>query len=264
MTAVTSDVGSGALTRLLAAVGVAFLVLPLATLVGRVPVSDVVLLLGSSQVRSALWVSLTVSVLSAAFAVLIGTPLSLWLATARERVRVPVRALVLVPMVLPPVVGGAALLFTLGRSGWIGRLLDSGLGVTLPFSTAGAVVAGTFVALPFYVITVESALRAVPAELIEAAATMGARPAQTLRWVLWPAIRPAAAAGAALAWARAVGEFGATVTFAGNLQGRTQTLPLAIFELLQAGDTDAALVVSAILLAVALLVMVTLRGRLLG
>ncbi len=173
---------------------------------------------------------------------------------------VVVRAVVMLPMVLPPVVGGTALLFAMGRRGFVGQLLDNWFGITLPFTTAGAVVAATFVALPFFVITVESAIRAAGPDLDEAAATCGAGPARTFWHITLPANRGAIAAGVTLAWARALGEFGATVTFAGSLARRTRTLPLEIFLTLES-DPETAVAISVLLLAVSLVVLVTLRGR---
>jgi molybdate transport system permease protein len=162
--------------------------------------------------------------------------------------------------VLPPVVGGAALLFALGRRGLVGQWLEQRFGVVLPFSTAGVVVAETFVAMPFLVITVEAALRGADRRYEEAAATLGAGRWRTFRQVTLPAIRPALAAGAVLCWARALGEFGATITFAGNLEGRTQTMPLAVY-LALSRDRDAAIALSLVLIGVSLTVLVLLRDR---
>jgi molybdate transport system permease protein len=163
-------------------------------------------------------------------------------------------------MVLPPVVGGAALLFALGRRSVVGGQLYEATGLTLPFSTAGVVVANTFVAMPFLVITVHGALSGLDRGPEQAAATLGASPWQVFRRVTVPSIAPALRAGAVLTWARALGEFGATVTFAGNLQGRTQTLPLAVF-VAMGSDRDAAVAISLILVAVSLTVLLTLRHR---
>jgi len=171
------------------------------------------------------------------------------------------RAVVMLPMVLPPVVAGTALLFALGRRGLIGQWLDGWFGVSLPFTTAGAVVAATFVALPFFVTTVESGLRQHGVLLDEAAAAAGAGPIATFVHVTIPSVRSSIGAGAALSWARALGEFGATVTFAGNLGGRTRTLPLATFLALE-NDPASALAISVLLMAVSLIVLVALRGRL--
>jgi molybdate transport system permease protein len=162
--------------------------------------------------------------------------------------------------VLPPVVGGTALLFALGRRGLFGTWLDRWFGLTLPFTTAGAVVAATFVALPFFVTTVESALREEGIGLDEAAAVSGADPWSTFVHVTLPTMRSAIAAGAALSWARALGEFGATITFAGSLGGRTRTLPIETFLALEQ-DPETAIAISILLLAISLSVLVVLRGR---
>jgi molybdate transport system permease protein len=211
-------------------------------------------------VLDALRVSLTVSAVAAAIVVVLGTPLA-WMLT---RVDIPmrrlVRALVILPMVLPPVVGGTALLFALGRRGLVGQWLDRWFDITLPFTMAGAVVAATFVALPFYVMTVEGALRTMGDDLEQMAGTLGAPPLTVLRRITLPRLLPAMGAGLALAWARALGEFGATITFAGNLPGRTRTLPLATFQALES-DPEAALALSLVLLAVSLVVLLPTRDR---
>jgi molybdate transport system permease protein len=174
-----------------------------------------------------------------------------------------VRAVVLLPMVLPPVVGGAALLFAFGRRGLFGGPLHDATGLLLPFSIWGVIVANTFVALPFLVITVEAGLRTADPRFEEAAATLGAGRWTIFRRVALPNALPSVAAGAVLAWARALGEFGATVTFAGNLQGRTQTMPLAVFLALES-DREAAVALSLILIGVSLAVLIPLRDRWLG
>jgi molybdate transport system permease protein len=171
-----------------------------------------------------------------------------------------VRSLVLLPMVLPPVVGGAALLFAFGRTGLIGRPLYEGTGILLPFSLSGVVAATTFVALPFLVVTVEAGLRSADRRYEEAAAPLGAGRWTVFRRITLPMVTPSVVAGAVLCWARALGEFGATVTFAGNLQGRTQTMPLAVFLALES-DRDAAIALSLVLVAVSLAVLVPLRDR---
>ena len=241
-------------------VALGLLVLPLAGLLQRAPWSALPSLLGESEVLEALRVSLIVSLAATGVCVVLGLPLAFVL--ARRRLRFPrvVRAVVMLPMVLPPVVAGTALLFALGRRGLVGQWLDSWFGVRLPFTTAGAVVAAAFVALPFFVITVEAALRQAGDDLDEAGATLGAGPWATLAHVTLPTIRPALAAGTALAWARAVGEFGATLTFAGNFPGRTRTLPLETYLALER-DPEAAVAISLVLMAVALAVLVTLRDR---
>ena len=241
-------------------VALGLLVLPLAGLLQRAPWSALPSLLGESEVLEALRVSLIVSLAATGVCVVLGLPLAFVL--ARRRLRFPrlVRAVVMLPMVLPPVVAGTALLFALGRRGLVGQWLDSWFGVRLPFTTAGAVVAAAFVALPFFVITVEAALRQAGDDLDEAGATLGAGPWATLAHVTLPTIRPALAAGTALAWARAVGEFGATLTFAGNFPGRTRTLPLETYLALER-NPEAAVAISLVLMAVALAVLVTLRDR---
>jgi molybdate transport system permease protein len=241
-------------------IAVGLLVLPIAGLLQRAPWSALPSILGESDVLEALRVSLVVSLAATAACVVLGLPLAFVL--ARRRLRFPriIRALVMLPMVLPPVVAGTALLFALGRRGLVGQWLDSWFGVSLPFTTAGSVVAAAFVALPFFVVTVEAALRQAGDELDEAAATLGAGAWATLAHVALPTIRPALAAGTALAWARALGEFGATLTFAGSFPGRTRTLPLETYLALER-NPEAAVAISLVLMAVALAVLVTLRDR---
>ena len=166
----------------------------------------------------------------------------------------------MLPLVLPPVVGGAALLFALGRRGLIGAPLAQATGLVLPFSTWGVVIANTFVAMPFLVITVEGALRNLDQRYEGAAATLGAGRWTVLRRVTLPMITPSLIAGLVLTWARALGEFGATITFAGNLQGRTQTLPLAVFVALES-DRDTAVALSLLMVVVSLVVLIALRER---
>jgi len=171
-----------------------------------------------------------------------------------------VRGVVTLPLVLPPVVGGAALLFALGRRGLVGQPLEEITGLVLPFSTWGAILATTFVAMPFLVITVEAALRNLDRRYEGAAATLGARKWTVLRRVTLPMIAPSLVAGIVLTWARAFGEFGATITFAGNLQGRTQTLPLAVFVALES-ERDLAVAISFVMVLVSLVVLIALRDR---
>jgi molybdate transport system permease protein len=171
-----------------------------------------------------------------------------------------IRGLVLLPLVLPPVVGGAALLFALGRRGVVGGPIYELTGFVLPFSTWGVVVAATFVAMPFLVITVEGALHNLDAKYEGAAATLGAGKWTVLRRVTLPMIAPSLISGLVLTWARALGEFGATITFAGNLQGRTQTLPLAVFVALES-DRDTAVALSLAMVAISLTVLIVLRDR---
>ena len=244
----------------LAAVGAAFVVLPLVGLLQRVPWSDLLDELGTPAVREALKLSLVTSLAATATSLVLGVPLAWVLARVAFPGRSLVRAAVTLPMVLPPVVGGAALLFALGRRGLVGSWLEDALGVHLPFTTAGVVVANTFVAMPFLVVSVEGALRGTDERYEEAAATLGASRWAVLTRVTLPLVRPSLVAGALLCWARALGEFGATITFAGNLPGRTQTMPLAVFLALER-DRGAAVVLSLVLVAVSLVVLVGLRDR---
>jgi NifC-like ABC-type porter len=242
-----------------AAGAVAFLVLPLVGLLVRAPWSSLGDRLTDPRVVEALRVSLICSFSSLGISVLLGVPLAWLLARKDFPGRSAVRALVLLPLVLPPVVGGVTLLLAFGRKGVLGPALE-GLGVQLPFTTAGAAVAGAFVAMPFLVLAVEGAIAGLDRSYEELAATLGSSPWRVFVRVTLPLAAPGVAAGAALAWARALGEFGATITFAGNLPGQTQTLPLAAYLLLQE-DPDAATAVSLLLLAVSVAVLVALRGR---
>ena len=243
-----------------AVAGAVFVILPLVGLLQRMPWSDLGSLLSDDEVVDALRLSLVTSLAATALSLVLGVPLAWVLARARFPGRRLLRGVVLLPMVLPPVVGGAALLFALGRRGLVGEWLDEQLGILLPFSTAGVVIAETFVAMPFLVITVEAALRSVDTRYEDAAATLGAGRLTVLRRVTLPLVAPSLLAGAVLCWARALGEFGATITFAGNLQGRTQTMPLAVFLALE-HDRDAALALSLVLVVVSLAVLVALRDR---
>jgi len=244
----------------LAALAVVFLLAPFVALLARAPWADLLDLVRTPLVRQALWLSARTSLGATALAVVLGVPLAWVLARARLPGRSLLRALVVLPMVLPPVVGGAALLFAFGRRGVVGGPLHDATGFLLPYSAWGVVVANAFVALPFLVLTVEAGLRGVDARYEEAAATLGADPWTVLRRVTLPALWPSLVTGAVLAWARALGEFGATVTFAGNLPGRTQTMPLAVY-LALGTDRDAAVALSLVLVAVSLAVLVPLRHR---
>ena len=246
-----------------AGLAVVLLALPIVGLLQRMPWSSLPELLGDDVTLDALRVSLVVSLVAAIVVLVLGTPLAWALGRTDLPGRRIVRALVVLPMVLPPVVGGAALLFALGRRGLVGQWLDRWFGLTLPFTLAGAIVAATFVALPFYVIAVDGALRTARRELDDlegVASTLGAPPLTVLRRITLPRLLPAMGAGLALAWARALGEFGATITFAGNLPGRTQTLPLATFLALQS-EPERALALSLVMLVVALAVLLPLRDR---
>ncbi|WP_335979839.1 ABC transporter permease [Streptomyces sp. CA2R106] len=243
-----------------AVVGLAFLLVPLLALLVRAPWRNMPGLLTGSAVWQALRLSLETATAATAVAMVLGVPLAWLLARTRFPGRRLVRALVTLPLVLPPVVGGVALLLALGRNGIVGKWLDTWFGVTLPFTTAGVVVAEAFVAMPFLVISVEGTLRAADSRYEEAAATLGASRFTAFRRVTLPMIAPGVAAGAVLAWARALGEFGATITFAGSFPGRTQTMPLSVYLALQ-DDPDAAVALSLVLLAVSVAVLAGLRDR---
>jgi molybdate transport system permease protein len=244
----------------LAVVGVAFVAVPFVALLQRTPWSDLGDLVRQPVVTDALRLSITTSLAATALALLVGVPLAWVLARSPFPGRSFVRALVILPMVLPPVVGGAALLFAFGRRGLLGGPVYEGTGFLLPFSMWGVVAANAFVAMPFLVLTVEAGLRGTDTRYEDAAATLGASRWTIFRRVTLPHTAPSIVAGAALCWARALGEFGATVTFAGNLQGRTQTMPLAVFLTLES-DRGAAIALSLVLIAVSLAVLVPLRDR---
>jgi molybdate transport system permease protein len=243
-----------------AAVAALFLLVPLVGLLLRAPWRGLPRLLADAGVVEALRLSLVCASLATALSLVFGVPLAWVLARSGGRVAGVVRALVTLPLVLPPVVGGVALLLALGRRGFVGSRLEAWFGVTLPFTTAGVVLAETFVAMPFLVITVEGALRSADAGLEEAAATLGSRPFATFRRVTLPLVAPSLVAGAVLCWARALGEFGATITFAGNFPGVTRTMPLAVYLALES-DPDAAIALSLVLLLVSVAVLALLRDR---
>ena len=246
-----------------AALAVLLLTAPLAGLAWRAPWADLGRELGREEVRQALGLSLVCSVAATALSAVLGLPLAWLLARRPFPGRSLVRALVTLPMVLPPVVGGVSLLLAFGRNGLVGQWLDRGFGVTLPFTTAGVVVAEAFVAMPFLVVAAEAGFRAADTRLEDAARTLGARPWTVLGRVTLPLVRPSLVAGAVLCWARALGEFGATITFAGNFPGRTRTVPLEVYLLLEARPA-AAFVLSLVMVAVSVSVLVLLRGRWLG
>jgi molybdate transport system permease protein len=237
-----------------------FLLVPLAGLLVRAPWRGLPGILADSQVLDALRLSLVCASAATAVSIVLGVPLAWVLARSQVRGISMMRALVTLPLVLPPVVGGVALLLAFGRQGVVGRLLDEWTGITLPFTTAGVIVAETFVAMPFLVITVEGAFRASDRGFEEAAATLGASRLTVFRTVTVPLIAPSLLAGAVLCWARALGEFGATITFAGNFPGRTQTMPLAVYVALES-DPDAAIALSLVLLVVSIAVLAGLRGQ---
>jgi molybdate transport system permease protein len=238
----------------------AFLMLPLLGLLARAPWSTLPERLTEPAVLDAFRLSLVTATVATLVCVVLGVPLAWMLARVPFRGRSLVRAVVTLPLVLPPVVGGAALLMMLGRRGFVGAHLDRWFGVTIPFTPAAVVIAQTFVAMPFLVIAVEGALRAADPRYEEAAATLGAARWTAFRRVTLPLAAPGVAAGAVLCWARALGEFGATITFAGNFPGRTQTMPILIYLLLEQ-DPPAAITLSLVLLAVSIAILASLRER---
>ena len=245
---------------LLAIVGIAFVALPLAGLIQRTPWSRAADVLTSDSSLTALRLSLVVATSAALLSIVMGFPLAWVLSRSSFPGRTVVRGLVILPLVMPPVVGGVALLSVFGRRGFLGTPLYDVFSVQLTFTTTAAVLAAAFVSFPLAVLALEAGLRSLDPRLEDAAATLGGSRWYVLRRVTLPLLGPQIAAGLVLCWARALGEFGATITFAGNLQGRTQTLPLAVFERLQT-DPEAAFAISMLLIAVAFAVILALRGR---
>jgi molybdate transport system permease protein len=243
----------------LAAIGVLFVALPLAALLIRAPWSHLADQLSSAGAWTALRLSIVVSLAAASLSLFLGAPVAWVLARSDVPARSVLRAIVILPLVLPPVVGGVGLLAALGRSGVVGRWLDA-VGIQLTFTIWGAIAATTFVSIPLVILAVESGLRSLDPRFELAASAMGASRGYVLRRVTLPLLRPQIAAGLVLAWARALGEFGATITFAGNLAGRTQTLPLAVYQTRQT-DPGAAILISLLLIALSLIVLVTMRDR---
>jgi molybdate transport system permease protein len=245
---------------LLAGAAALFFVLPLLGLLLRAPWEQFGRQLASAPVLGALWLSLQCSVAAAMLSALLGLPLALWLAAGSGWPRSALRVLVTLPMVLPPVVGGFAMLLAYGRKGLAGPALEQALGVVLPFTKGGVIVAETYVAMPFFVLTAEAGLRTFDRRHAEAAATLGAGPWRVLRTVTLPMVAPSLQAGLVVAWARALGEFGATITFAGSLAGQTRTMPLAVYAALET-DPDAAIVLSLLLVLVSAALLFLLRRQ---
>lgn len=245
-----------------ATLGVAMCLLPLVGLIWQAPWSSLGTQLTRPGVRGALWTSLVCSTLATVGSVLVGLPLAWLLARVEFPGRRVVRAVAVLPMVLPPVVGGLALLAVLGRRGLLGGPLHDWFGVTVPYTIWAAVLAEMFVAMPFFVVTVEAGLRSMDRSYEEAARTLGATRTHTFTRVTVPLIAPSLVAGLVVCWARALGEFGATITFAGS-SPRTDTMPLEIFLTFQS-DPGGALVLSLVLVAVSLVVLIGLRDRWLG
>jgi molybdate transport system permease protein len=244
----------------LAAIGIVFLALPVVGLLVRAPWRAVPHQLATNDVTTALRLSLETASIATVIALLLGVPIAWCLVRLDIVGRAVLRALTTLPLVLPPVAGGIALLLAYGRRGVAGQWLLRAFGLSLPFTTAGVVVAETFVAMPFLILAVEGALRGLDARYDSAAATLGASKSFTFRHVTLPMLAPGIAAGAVLCWARALGEFGATITFAGSYPGTTQTMPLKVYLALQ-DNPDAAIVLSIVLLGVSLAVLVGLRDR---
>ncbi len=239
--------------------GAVFVIAPLVAILLRIDWKNFIALISSESSRAALALSLRTATASTAACVLVGVPMALVLARGGFRGLSVLRALVLLPLVLPPVVGGIALLYTFGRQGLLGHQLDV-LGVRIAFSTTAVVLAQSFVSLPFLVLSLEGALRSAGSGYDHIAATLGARPTTVLRTVTLPLVLPGLISGAVLAFARALGEFGATLTFAGSLQGVTRTLPLEIY-LQRETDSDAALALSLLLIVVAAAIVVASASR---
>jgi molybdate transport system permease protein len=243
----------------LAAAGAIFVLLPLVGMAARVNWQEFPQLVTSEASLAALSLSLRTATASTALCIVLGVPMALVLARSRFPGQQVVRSLVLLPLVLPPVVGGLALLYTFGRRGLLGRTFEA-FGLEIAFSTTAVVLAQTFVALPFLVLSLEGALRTAGTRYEAAAATLGARPSRVLRTVTLPLVLPGLLSGAVLSFARCLGEFGATLTFAGSLQGVTRTLPLEIY-LQRETDADAAVALSLVLVVVAVVVVTLVHRR---
>ncbi|WP_340540194.1 ABC transporter permease [Nocardioides sp. GXZ039] len=242
-----------------AALGAAFVLLPLAAIVAQVDWANFFPLITSESARAALWLSLRTSATSTLLCVLLGVPMAVVLARTEFRGQGVVRSLVLLPLVLPPVVGGLALLYTFGRRGLLGETL-SAWGIEIAFTTAAVVMAQTFVSMPFLVVSLEGALRTAGQRYETVAASLGAAPTTVFRRITLPLVLPGLLSGAVLAFARSLGEFGATITFAGSLQGTTQTLPSLIYQQ-RVTDPDAAVALALVLVVVAVLVIGLARNR---
>ena len=243
-----------------ALIAILFLLLPLAGLLIRAPWGRLGAALSGTDATQALTLSLWTATVSTAISMVIGVPLAWVLARSSFPGQRLLRALVTLPLVLPPVVGGVALLLAFSRTGIVGRYLDSWFGLTIPFTPLAVVMAETFVAMPFLIITVEGAFRSADQGFEEAAATLGAKRLTVFRRITLPMVAPSLGAGAVLCWARALGEFGATITFAGSFPGQTETMPIAVYYALE-NDPDAAIALSLVLLVISVVVLVSLRDR---
>lgn len=246
----------------IALVAVAVIVVPLIGLFARVPWSRLGELWSNDTASAAMWMSLRTSLIATIFVVVLGVPLAWAIANAGPQARSIARAIVTVPVILPPVVGGIALLAALGRKGVFGGLLSS-MGISLPFTQSAVVLSQLFVAMPFLVLAVENHFHSMDRGVVDAARVMGFGPVRTFWLVVLPESRPAILAGTVLAWARSVGEFGASITFAGSLKGKTQTLPMAVYDLLER-DWELAMGLSVMMVLFAVMVIFALRSQLMN
>lgn len=258
----SSDRFINALLFTLAAMGLLFYFIPVISLLFRMPWGHVPEIVSNHEVWDALYISLIVSISAVFLSLMYGFPIAWVMTRYTSRWTRIIRIIVLMPMVLPPIVGGVALLSAFGANSPIGQLLDQ-VGIHLPFSLAGAILAVTFVSSPFMIITLESGMRGLDERLEHAGEVLGATRWMIIRTIILPGLRPALIGGAALTWARALGEFGATIAFAGNRPGHTQTLPLAIYQALQS-DMDRALLISAELILITVCLMIFVRSRGIG
>ncbi|MHA3703922.1 molybdate ABC transporter permease subunit [Jatrophihabitans sp. YIM 134969] len=258
----TSGVTTGvpAVLVLPALLGATFLLLPSIALLVDAPWTQLPDILRTGEVRDALRLSLICATGATALSLVVGVPLAWVLARVRFRGLGLLRAAVLLPLVLPPVAGGVALFSAFGRLGLVGQPVYRATGFQLPFTTWGVVVAEAFVAMPFLVVSAEGAFRTVDSRLEEAATTLGASRAVVFRRVVVPTVGPALVAGSVLCWARALGEFGATITFAGNLRGTTQTMPLLVSLSLDV-SLDRAKALALVLMVISVVVLASLRDR---
>ena len=238
--------------------GIALVVMPVLAVVWRTNYANFWTSISSESSRVALLLSLRTSIMATVLALIFGTPLAWLLANRRFKGRLFLRALCVLPMVLPPVVGGVALLFAFGRRSPIGGALDDWFGIQLAFTQTAAVLAQFFVAAPFFIVVMEAAFEQVDQRIVGTARTFGAGPWRTFLTVTLALVRPSLIAGVALTWARALGEFGATIAFAGNTPGKTQTVPLAVYSQLESGGDDA-LALSVLMIIVSLAVLIGLR-----
>lgn len=255
-------VGIPGLLYLPAAAGFALLILPVVGLLARADWPTVPAAITSPEALSALTLSLQTATTATALCVIVGVPLAATIARSTTRVAGVLRALTTLPLVMPPLVGGIALLFLLGRNGLLGGVLELAFGLSIPFTTAAVIIAQAFVALPFLVISVEGALRTAGTRFETVAATLGAGRWRVFRRITLPLILPGLVSGTVLCFARALGEFGATALFAGNAAGVTRTMPLAIYTAFNGAGVgqDSAVALSLLLIVVAIAILLLLRS----